>query len=123
MNCERWRRVQTIIGLLSLFLPLEWAAGQGAGRTPEDRSIRIGEKFRIQSRVLNEERSYWVYVPSSYDNKHFEPKKYPVLYLLDGDAHFQSASGVVQFMSENINGNIQIPELIIVAIPNTQRTR
>jgi predicted alpha/beta superfamily hydrolase len=42
---------------------------------------------------------------------------------LDGDAHFQSATGVVQFMSSGINGNCQIPELIVVAIPNTDRTR
>src|SRR2546421_720896 len=32
-------------------------------------------------------------------------------------------SGLVQFMSAGINGNIQIPELIIVAIPNTARNR
>jgi hypothetical protein len=29
--------------------------------------------------------------------------------------HFQSASGVIQFMSSGINGNNQIPELIVTA--------
>ncbi len=85
--------------------------------------IKIGKKLIIQSRILDEERPYWVYLPESYEDKTFAPKKYPVLYLLDGDAHFLAAAGVVHFMSAGINGNMQIPELIIVAIPNTGRLR
>ena len=99
-------------------LPLAVAAAP-----PEDGAIKIGEKFSMQSKILKERRSYWVYLPESYHDKTFAPKRYPVLYLLDGGAHFHSASGVIQFMSAGINGNIQIPELIVVAIPNTQRTR
>jgi uncharacterized protein len=90
---------------------------------PEDRAIKIGEKFNIESKILKERRSYWVYLPESYQDKTFAPKHYPVLYILDGPAHFHSASGLAQFMGNGINGNIQIPELIVVAIPNTQRTR
>jgi uncharacterized protein len=89
----------------------------------EGQPIQIGAKFSIHSRILNEERPYLLYLPQSYHSKVFAPKKYPVLYLLDGDNHFRSASGVVQFMSAGINGNTQIPELIIVAIPNTARNR
>ncbi len=89
---------------------------------PEDNAINIGKRFTLQSKILNETRPYWIYLPASYHQKVYAPKKYPVLYLLDGNAHFQSASGVVQFMSESINANIQIPELIIVAIPNIRRT-
>ncbi len=44
-----------------------------------------------------------------------------MLYLLDGDALFHTATGVVEFMSRN--GNDQIPELIIVAVPNTNRNK
>src|SRR5436190_7608086 len=69
---------------------------------PEDRAIRIGEKFSIQSKILKEQRSYWVYLPESYTDKTFSPKHYPVLYLLDGGAHFHSASGVAQFMGSGI---------------------
>jgi predicted alpha/beta superfamily hydrolase len=46
-----------------------------------------------------------------------------VLYLLDGNANFYSAAGTVQFMSAGLSGNIQIPELIIVGVLNTDRTR
>src|ERR1051325_1125715 len=85
--------------------------------------INIGERFTVHSKILSEDRPYWVYLPRSYFSKTVAPKSYPVMYLLDGDAHFHSASGVVQFMSSGINGNVQIPELIVVAIPNTHRTR
>jgi predicted alpha/beta superfamily hydrolase len=85
----------------------------------EDRSIKIGEKFTLHSRILNEDRPYWVYLPPSYLDATFAPKQYPVLYLLDGESHFLYASGMVQFMS----GSMQIPELIVVAIPNTDRLR
>ena len=89
----------------------------------EDSSIRIGERLSINSEILSEDRPYWVYLPESYGDETNAPRRYPVLYLLDGDGHFQSATGVVQFMSSGINGNVQIPELIVVAIPNTNRTR
>jgi predicted alpha/beta superfamily hydrolase len=87
----------------------------------KDLAIKIGEKFRLHSRVLNEDRPYWVYLPESYNSKNQSPEAYPVLYLLDGDALFHTATGVVEFMSRN--GNDQIPELIIVAVPNTDRNR
>ena len=88
----------------------------------KDQDINVGKKYAMHSKVLKEERPYWVYLPNSYDEGN-KKQRYPVLYLLDGDAHFQSASGVVQFMSSGINGNCQIPEMIVVAIPNTNRTR
>jgi len=89
----------------------------------KDQDVKIGERFSLYSKTLNEDRPFWVYLPQSYDSKVFAPKSYPVMYLLDGDAHFHSASGVVQFMSSGINLNHRIPEVIIVAIPNTKRTR
>jgi hypothetical protein len=89
----------------------------------EGHPIQIGAKFTLHSNTLDEDRPFWIYLPQSYGSKVLAPRKYPVLYLLDGDKHFQSTSGVVQFMSAGINGNIQIPELIIVAIPNTARNR
>jgi predicted alpha/beta superfamily hydrolase len=88
----------------------------------KDQDITIGKKYSMRSKVLEEERPYWVSVPNSYDEAD-EKRRYPVLYLLDGDIHFQPASGVVQFMSGGNNGNCQIPEMIIVAILNTDRTR
>lgn len=89
----------------------------------EDSRVTIGQKFAIASETLGEDRQYWVYLPESYDSDTVASQRYPVMYLLDGDGHFKSASGVVQFMSSGPNANSQIPELIIVAIPNTNRWR
>jgi hypothetical protein len=87
------------------------------------RSITIGEKLTMRSVVLGEERSYWVSVPESYRDTKFALQQYPVLYLLDGDANFYSATGTVQFMSSGFSGSLQMPEVIVVAILNTDRTR
>src|SRR2546421_5150923 len=87
----------------------------------KDAAIKIGERFTLHSKVLGEDRQYWVYLPESYNSKAQAPEAYPVLYLLDGDALFHTATGVVEFMSRN--GNDQIPELIIVAVPNTNRNK
>ena len=42
--------------------------------------------------------------------------------FLDGDAHFPSVVGIIQQLSQ-VNGNTVFPEMIVVAIPNTDRTR
>jgi predicted alpha/beta superfamily hydrolase len=102
-------------------LNLEKKMTDAGDRKKKDQDINIGKKYSMHSNVLKEERPYWVYLPHSYEAG--GKQRYPVLYLLDGDLHFQSASGVVQFMSRSINGNCQIPEMIVVAILNTDRTR
>jgi predicted alpha/beta superfamily hydrolase len=60
-----------------------------------DQAIKIGKPFTLHSKILNEDRSYWIYLPDSYHTKSSSPKAYSVLYLLNGDAHFHWASGVV----------------------------
>ena len=86
-------------------------------------SIAIGERLSMRSAVLGEERPYWVHLPESYRDDKYARRPYPVLYLLDGGSSFHFATGTVQFMSAGTSGSIQIPELIVVAIPNTDRTR
>jgi predicted alpha/beta superfamily hydrolase len=85
--------------------------------------VIIGQRYSLASTILDEEREYLVYLPLSYNDAKYSPRTYPVLYLLDGGPLFPSAAVVVQYMSSNINGNDQIPELIVVAIPNTNRMR
>lgn len=78
--------------------------------------IVIGERTDIHSETLGEDRSVWIYTPRGYGQT---STQYPVLYLLDGDAHFHHASGVAQFLA----ANDRAPEMIVVGIPNTDRTR
>ena len=86
----------------------------------KDNKVTIGTIDSIQSKILNEQRKVWVYVPNGgqADSK----QRYPVVYLLDGDAHFYSVVGMIQQLSQG-NGNTVCPEMIVVGIPNTDRTR
>lgn len=84
--------------------------------------INAGKTDTLYSRVLGETRRLLIYLPSSYGDTYFYPRRYPVLYLLDGDSHINSVSSIVQILSEG-RGPMDFPELIIVAIPNTDRMR
>src|SRR5438045_1535353 len=85
-------------------------------------NIVIGTIDSVYSSILKEKRKIWVYVPNSTGNSIFSIQRYPVVYLLDGDAHFYSVMGMIQQLSE-VNGNTVLPEMILVGIPNTDRTR
>ena len=89
----------------------------------ESRPITLGERASLRSTVLGEEREYWVYLPASYSDSTYAPERYPVLYLLDGEANFHGAAGTVHVMSSGRIGTVQIPEMIVVGILNTDRTR
>ena len=85
--------------------------------------IVIGTKHILHSNILNEDREYWVSLPESYNNEGSSYKSYPVLIVLDGNSHFRSITGMVNYMSSGYNGNIRIPEMIVVAIQNVDRRR
>lgn len=70
----------------------------------------------VKSDVLGEERRILVRTPQGYEAGN---QRYPVLYLLDGDAHIAHTSATAEFLARNG----RMSELIVVAIPNTDRTR
>lgn len=74
------------------------------------------QTIKIKSSILNETRNMSIYLPDDYA---YSDTKYPVLYLLDGGAHLQHASGAADYLS--IRGII--PDIIVVAIHNIDRTR
>ncbi|HEX6184906.1 MAG TPA: alpha/beta hydrolase-fold protein [Pyrinomonadaceae bacterium] len=75
------------------------------------------ERLVIKSQVLGEERSVLVRVPQGYARA--TGQRFPVLYMTDGDAHIQHTSGTVSFLARNA----RMPEMIVVGISNTDRTR
>ena len=85
-----------------------------------DNKIVIGKIDSVHSGILGEQRKIWVYTPDMTSGN--TGQRYPVVYLLDGDAHFPSVAGMIQQLSQ-ANGNTVYPEMIVVAIPNTDRTR
>lgn len=74
-------------------------------------SVTLGERYSFKSEVLDEERSYQVYLPPSYFTS---PKAtFPVVYLLDGDYNFIYDAGLIEFLSF---GTYTIPEMIVVGV-------
>ncbi|WP_033103584.1 MULTISPECIES: alpha/beta hydrolase-fold protein [unclassified Pseudoalteromonas] len=71
----------------------------------------------IKSTVLNEERTVVVQLPKSYQAE--SNKVYPVIYRLDGAGNIPLASAVI----ERLQNDNRAPEVIIVAIENTNRLR
>jgi predicted alpha/beta superfamily hydrolase len=73
----------------------------------------------IHSKVLQESRPLLIYAPPAALSGLKNGIRYPVIYLLDGKAFFHSFTGLVEYLSNTDN----MPEMIVVGIPNTDRTR
>jgi uncharacterized protein len=90
---------------------------------PAGKPVTIGATDSLYSATLKENRRFLVYTPPSYSDTTYSPRRYPVLYLLDGDAHFHSVTGLLQILGTGVNATYVLPEMIVVAIPNTNRMR
>ena len=77
------------------------------------------EVVRFHSKRLNEERKVYVHCPKidSADAN----QRFPVLYVLDGDNHFQLLAQYVDYLSRP--DVLAMPKIIVIGIPNTKRTR
>jgi len=76
----------------------------------------IGTWHELDSKILGEKRPYIVSIPHRYEEG---TGKYVVIYVLDGDMHFQQTVGLVYYLRRTG----QIPPAMVVAVPNTDRTR
>lgn len=113
--------MKTLFVLLCLSLSLS-ACSQPAAKPAVEHPITIGTIDSLHSDILKEDRSVWVHVPGGDRSGYFSQQRYPVVYLLDGDAHFTSVVGMIEQLS-SVNGNDICPQMIVVGIPNTDRMR
>jgi predicted alpha/beta superfamily hydrolase len=68
--------------------------------------------------ILGEKRTVWIHIPNSKgDNNKNGKVRYPVIYLLDGDANFNSIVSITEFMS---NAGL-CPPMIVVGILHPNR--
>lgn len=74
------------------------------------------KRLTIKSAVLGEDRVVLVRTPGGYETNKLS---YPVLYMTDGDAHMVHTASTIEFLSENG----RMPDLIVVGVTNTDRTR
>ena len=72
------------------------------------------QSFQIASTILKETRRIYIVLPASFA-KSAPDRRYPVTVVLDGEANVPPAAAV----SDELSRNGQIPESVIVAIPNT----
>lgn len=77
-----------------------------------DNQVVIGTVDTIYSKILNEKRAVLVHVPDGGKDE-----RYPVLYILDGEDHFNSAVAIVQQMAG------VIPDMVVIGVTNTVRQR
>ncbi len=81
-----------------------------------EEGFEIGKWREINSEVLNEKRSLIVGTPRNYDKSN---SSFPVIILLDGDDHFHFVTAATKFLA----ANGFMPKVLVVGIPNTDRTR
>jgi len=103
--------VKQFILLPLLLIPILLFAGND-----DAEPIVIGERFTLDSKVMQEPRPIWVSQPLGYDQS---SERYPLMILLDGDGHFHHTTGIIQFLTR---GGM-MPQMLVVGIPNTDRTR
>lgn len=100
-----------------VLLPL--VAFKAQSQRTETYKYTPSEVLTIHSTVLNEDRKVYIHCPkvdSSDVNKRF-----PVLYLMDGENHFELLSQYVDYLSRP---DISVlPKIIVVGIPNTNRVK
>lgn len=94
-----------MVAALVLFTLAVSAGAQNA----EDRLV-------LDSKIMGEKRTVVVRVPASYQAGE---RRYPVLYLTDGDGHIGHTAATAAFLAREG----RMPEVILVAVVNTDRGR
>lgn len=78
--------------------------------------VSIGSSLHLQSATLSENRRIFVHLPPGYESG---GKRFPVLYVLDAEFHFPLVSSLTDYLA---SGGA-MPQVIVVGIVNTNRTR
>lgn len=95
-----------------------WIAGCGIWISAEEPGdlLTIGRTVKIHSDALAEDRTILVTTPAGYDQG---ARKYPVVYVLDGETNHLLTVAVTNFFWQNG----RMPPVIVVSVTNTDRTR
>ncbi len=99
-----------LLTVLALVVFIHPATAQNA------QPLLIGEVFSLRSEVMKENRPIVISLPNGYQGG---SASYPVLYVLDGRSNIFHTASTAQFLARNGF----MPQMIIVGIGNTNRTR
>jgi uncharacterized protein len=120
MNPQIYIIMKTHIFFLFILLLYYSTACRSKRPDQKENGITIGTTYSFHSKILNEERRIWVYRPAT-DNLSAK-RSFPVVYLLDGEGHFNVVMSIIQQLSE-VNMNSILPQMVLIGIINTDRTR
>jgi predicted alpha/beta superfamily hydrolase len=84
----------------------------------QDLTVKLGLKVILESEILKENRSIIIHLPDNYKDSY---KSYPVLFRLDGDT--EMILETVAVVNRLTYSDEISPEMIIVAIENTNRDK
>ena len=77
------------------------------------------DTIKLYSKILNQERLMYIRHPAPDAGN--SQKQFPVLYLLDGESHFEMLVQHINYLARaDVNA---IPEMIVVGITNIDRTK
>jgi len=87
-------------------------------KAQENNPFTTGFEKSFPSKILGEQRKVWIHIPNSNGGNEITGKgRYPVIYLLDGDANFNNIVSTTEFMS---NAGL-CPPMIVVGILHPAR--
>lgn len=103
----------------SMMILLLLVAFESQSQSTEYYKHTPSEIVTIHSAVLNEDRKVYIHCPK-LDSTDIN-KRLPVLYLMDGENHFELLSQYADYLSRpDVSA---IPKIIVIGIPNTKRLR
>jgi predicted alpha/beta superfamily hydrolase len=108
------KKILRLVTILLLFV-----AHKAQSQSRETYKYTPSEVVTIHSTVLNEDRKVYIHCPK-FDSSDVN-KRFPVLYLMDGDNHFELLSQYVDYLSRP--DVAAMPKIIVVGIPNTKRVK
>lgn len=105
--------MKNIIIVFTLIL----AVFEANSQMKENSNISIGKSYSFTSKYLESNREIQIYLPDSYNDS--IKKKYPVLYILDGQDYFGPA---VSFQKMLVKRSY-FPEFIVIGLKTDQQKR
>lgn len=109
-------RINSVLSISTMTVLLFFFNSVFCDAQTDSNDVVIGKYKSIFSKILQEERTILVNLPQGYDKSQ---DRYPVIYCLDGDSlSLAFSASTVRILSHR-----KIPEMIVVAVANTDRSR
>jgi uncharacterized protein len=121
VKCEagkQYSKLNTGYSMKTFFYAFALLLFSFCAKAQQNNPFTSGFEKSTSSKILGEQRKVWIHIPNSNaGNKNTGKEEYPVVYLLDGDANFNSIVSITEFMS---NAGL-CPPMIVVGVLHPAR--